>query len=296
MNDERMSLLTVVRCGDNSLHQTWTSDSQGKFDVAVSYFGNEVNKEFPEAKFVHLYKGGKWDGIFDFFQRFPEALNQYQYFWFPDDDIKASSEEVIRCLEIGMANNLQIFQPSLDDNSFYSHLITLQHRSFTLRYTNFVEIMVPFISRELLARTIGLLNGNRSGFGLDYVWPEIAAEIGQDPTKSAAVIDLVSVRHTRPVGGSLHKFMAQVAGASAMDEMNAALKGIRGKKSATINGVKVPRAKVVSGLDQHGEPMVGMRLGLQMTLDLIGGSGNVVQPINKISTLKHALKGMAIAG
>lgn len=281
--------LAVVRCGDTSLHTSWALGSR-KFDVGVSYFGDDKDRRFPEAGYIHHSKGGKWDGLFTFFRQFPEVIDAYDYFWLPDDDISATTEDLNRLFEIGTANNFQLYQPALDEYSYYSHLVCLQHPSFTFRYTNFVEIMVPVVSREVLKRTLAMLENTRSGFGIDFVWPKIAAEISGSPFKGTAIIDSVSVRHTRPVGGSLHKFISEVGGKSALDEMNTSLSHVGGAKKSAIHGVAVPRIRITSGVDKAGRHLKGMRLAAGISADLINRHNNVVQPINKFAAIKHALK------
>ena len=146
-------LLAVVRCGDKSLHAQWATPSP-LFDVAVSYFGPDAERPFPEAAYVHRGVGGKWDGLYAFFQAFPETVGRYDYYWFPDDDIAASAADVEAMIRAGERYALDLFQPSLDRASYFSHLITLNHPSFALRYTNFVEIMVPVLSARLLAKAL----------------------------------------------------------------------------------------------------------------------------------------------
>lgn len=283
-----LSTLAVVRCGDQSLHPSWSGEDR-LFDIGISYFGDDHAKIFPEAKFVHRGKGGKWDGLFDFFQHFPETVEKYDYFWFPDDDIFAQASDINRLLQIGLENGLEVFQPSLDDKSYYSHLITLKHPSFDLRFTNFVEIMAPVISRDLLKQTLPLLEKSRSGFGMDFLWPKMAVD-KSGTLKSAAIVDSVSVRHTRPVGGSLHQLMKKVGGRSAIDEMTDTLESSKLKRSSLINGVAVPRIRILSGLHRSGTPHSGLRLSLDIAWDLTVRYVNNVQPVKSIAAIKHALK------
>lgn len=281
--------LAVVRCGDDSLHRTW-AEGHHAFDVGVSYFGNDPHKAFPEARYVHRAKGGKWDGLLGFFQQFPEVIDRYDYFWLPDDDISAHPGDIDRLFSIGAAHQCQVFQPALNEHSYYSHLVTLLHPSFVVRYTNFVEVMVPVVSREILIRTIPLLEDTRSGFGIDFVWPLMAEEISGASFKGIAIVDSVSVCHTRPVGGSLHQFMSRSEGASAMDEMREMLSRVTGKRGAVINGVAVPRIRIISGIDVHGRHLKGVRLAISIGTDLIRRHTNRVQPVHPFAALKHAVK------
>lgn len=69
INEKSPRGLAVVRCGDSSLHRNWVMGRR-HFDVGVSYYGSDSAAEFPEADYVHRCKGGKWDGLFLFFEQF----------------------------------------------------------------------------------------------------------------------------------------------------------------------------------------------------------------------------------
>jgi hypothetical protein len=56
--------------------------------------------------------------------------------------------------------------------------------------------MAPCFSRDFLKQMLPSFNENRTGWGLDLYWPTKIA----DWTR-IAIIDAVTVRHTRPVGG-----------------------------------------------------------------------------------------------
>ena len=287
-SSEAWKALAVIRCGDNSLHQSW-AEGDRKFDVAVSYFGSDSERCFPEARYLHRFKGGKWNGIFDFFAQYPETLEQYDLFWFPDDDIQATAKDIDALVELGRIEQLDVFQPALDQQSYYSHLITLRHPSFTMRYTNFVEIMVPFVSKRLLTETLPMLKDSRSGFGMDFVWPEVAARVSKSPF-SAAIIDKVSVRHTRPVGGSLHQLMSRSGGPSTLDELGIALDGASGRRRSLINGVPVPRVDILCGRKSNGKTVKGVPLAAMVAADMLLLQTNSVQPIAPNFAMRHALK------
>src|SRR5438445_6233721 len=161
--------LVVLRCGNESLHENWMA-SDRNWDLAVSYFGPDDERQFPESTFCHRFKGGKWNGIYDFFHAYPEAIGHYDYFWLPDDDIDASSEKINRIFEMMKAHEFELAQPSLSSGSFLSHLITLHNPRFIYRRVTFVELMVPVFTRSMLQKILPLFESTRSGFGMDFVW------------------------------------------------------------------------------------------------------------------------------
>jgi hypothetical protein len=258
--------------------------------VGVSYFGDDPHRKFPEADYVHRGKGGKWDGLFDFFRMFPETVDAYDYFWLPDDDILATADAISDLFETGAAKGFHVFQPALDDRSYYSHLITLEHPSFDLRFTNFVEVMVPVISREVLVKTLPFLETTRSGFGIDFLWPQLVKDITGETFKGVAILDSICVRHTRPVGGSLHQFMARRGGRSAMDEMHDTVRRVKERRTTSINGVAVPRIRILSGINKGGRYLRGMQLALHVAGDLLHRHVNLAQPVAPMAALRHAIK------
>jgi hypothetical protein len=194
--------LVVLRCGDQSLHPGWIGPDRN-WDLAVSYFGSQDDRQFPEANFTHRFKGGKWNGIFAFFQTYPETLEQYDFFWLPDDDIEASCQRIETMFQTVKTYGFELAQPSLSHGSYLSHLLALNNPYFVYRRVNFIELMVPVLSRKLLIKTLPLFEGTRTGFGMDYVWHRFTT----DPTQKVAILDNVAVKHTRPVGGALHKML-----------------------------------------------------------------------------------------
>ncbi|MBO0145013.1 hypothetical protein JZX87_28160 [Agrobacterium sp. Ap1] len=281
--------LAVVRCGENTLHRTWVSGRRN-FDVGISYYGSNSTLEFPEADYVHHCKGGKWDGLFSFFKKFPGVLDRYDYFWLPDDDIVAVAADIDSLFALGIENEYHVYQPSLDEHSYYSHVITLQHPSFEVRYTNFVEVMVPFISREVLIRSLPFIEKTASGFGLDFLWPQMVREIKGDAYCGVAVVDTITVRHTRPVGGNLHQFMRDTQRHSARDEMGVTMEWVNDARGARINGVSVPRIRILSGTLRGGLQLKGLRLARQVWFDLLYRFTNKSQPVKWFAASKHAVK------
>jgi len=280
--------LAIVRCGDKSLHRSWTGeikDARG-FDVAISYFGSNEDLTFSEANYIHRKKAGKWDGIYDFFQEFPETLERYDYFWLPDDDIEATPETVRKMIELADKHQLAAAQPALSHESYYSHLITLRHPQYEVRYTNFVEIMVPLLSQETMKRSLPKFAKTKSGFGLDFIWGKWAEASGE----KIGIIDAVEVFHTRPVGGDLHKMIAKT-GDSSNSELAIELQGEHVDGAAVLDGVSVPRIKVLEGVTSNYEN-VSSNLGIAWSLLQFGwkSSSQLQQKSTAVNLGRYALK------
>lgn len=280
--------LAVVRCGDRSLHASWAVGTS-LFDVAVSYFGSDDARTFPEARFVHRYKGGKWDGIAAFFDQHPEVLSRYEYLWFPDDDLALDGAAADRLLEIGLTYNLDLWQPGLDRQSYFSHIITLAVDGLQLRYTNFIEIMAPVLRRQLLEASLPLFRETKSGFGLDYLWPQRAEDFSRGGEYRCAVIDCVTMTHTRPIGSALRKTITASGGLTTREEYAQILAGVRSRNPWFRSmGLPVPRKRVHAGQDMHGGRLERWAV-LRATLRHFRGvDAGRTQPVGRLDLLFYA--------
>ncbi len=188
--------LVVVRAGATSLHNNWLAGPDvPTFDLAISSFVQPTVAESPDC-FSSYAPGGKWEGLAAFFLANPFALENYDWIWLPDDDLDATTSDLNKMFDIAQAYNLDLAQPSLTWDSYFSWLITLQNPNFKLRYTNFVELMAPLFSAPMLKGVLPAFSGRRFGWGLDLFWSRWMP----DPAFRTAIIDATSVRHTKPIG------------------------------------------------------------------------------------------------
>jgi hypothetical protein len=216
--------LVIVRAGDRSLHPHWLKGAgERNWDLVVNYFGDDPER-WREADVRRIDgKGPKWPALHDLLSAHPDLARGYRHVWLPDDDLMADKASINRLFDICAAHHLEVAQPALSWDSYISHAITLRTAGNTLRYTNFVEIMAPCISADMLARALPLFGENQSGWGLDLAWRTLA----ERPERGIAIIDAVTVRHTRSVGGPNYKAMA-ANGISPYQELRARWQKISG--------------------------------------------------------------------
>jgi len=167
----------------------------------------------PDLVVVILLRGGKWDGLFETFKAFP-SYEQYQHVWLPDDDIATTGTDISKMFRLAKAQDLAVCQPSLTLDSYFSHFMFLTCAGFSLRYTNYIEIMIPCLKGDLFAQVLPLFEGTMSGYGLDYIWCRLP---GAGRYK-AAVLDEISMHHTRPIGSQLRGKIADQTGGRSEDE------------------------------------------------------------------------------
>lgn len=195
-----MKNLVVVRCGNSSLHEQWLGQDRN-FDIVLSYYGDSCPYDLEQVKFLHPFKGSKWEGLADFFQNYPEIWRDYEFIWLPDDDIATNVNDINYFFKLAEQQQFMLCQPALTWDSYFSWPITLQNKSFQWRFVNFVEVMIPCFSINAFKKILPTFNENKSGWGLEFLWMRILAEENKSDNK-VAVVDAVAMHHTRPVGSA----------------------------------------------------------------------------------------------
>lgn len=189
--------LVVCPAGDNSLHPNWINGNP-EFDLALLYYGNndEILENYKNnSKILIKKKSEKWHLIKFFIENNLEFIDNYDYIWFPDDDLDIKCEDINKLFDTHKKYNLKLSQPSV--SGFVSYDIERKVNNSILRYTNFVEILCPLMSKECLNTLMDTFTINESGWGMDYLWVK---KLG-NPIDKIAIIDEVTVEHTKPVGG-----------------------------------------------------------------------------------------------
>ena len=192
--------LVIVRAGNSSLHPEWLKGEDNRnWDIVVNYFGDDPDL-YKETGVTRIdSKGPKWPALHDLISLNPQFISDYEYIWFPDDDLMATKSDINRLFNTCDEYGLEAAQPALTWDSYYSYVTTLRNAVTKIRYTNMIEIMAPCFSSSLLRKGLPFFDANLSGWGLDYIWSRLA----DDPVHGIAIIDTVAVRHTRPVGGPI---------------------------------------------------------------------------------------------
>jgi hypothetical protein len=201
--------------GRNSIASDWIFDSANRsFDVVLLYYHPTIENPLlstnnPNFTVYHL-QDFKWPMIQKLFQLHPQYLSQYDYFFFPDDDIEISQPAIHRLFICAQQYGLQMTQPVLSRDSYKSWKALRKKHFSGMRYLSSVELMCPVMSRVALCELMPTFNLNRSGWGIDILWGEmIRKKFGN---KSIAVFDLIETRHTKPVGkGELYDKLQKTA-------------------------------------------------------------------------------------
>ena len=242
--------LVIVRAGNSSLHPQWLAGAKDRsWDLLVNYFGDDPDKYKNQDILRIDSKGPKWPALKALIENHRDLVSRYDYVWLPDDDIACTASDINKLFEIARAEKLALCQPALTLNSYFTWGVTLKPLFTRLRYTNFVEIMVPCFERAFLLRCLPTMADNMSGFGLDFIWPKMLGSKAGNAS-GTAIIDAVSVTHTRPLGGPNYTLLKE-RGITADEEG----RELRRKHQIDDLTVYVERLQTIGGLNLRGDSL-----------------------------------------
>lgn len=247
--------LVITRAGPNSLHPHWLEPGAARnFDLLVSAYADGVDALGEGVFHQHLpgYKVAGWKIILE---QQADLISRYRNIALIDDDIMCDAAAISACFDAGDRHALDIWQPGLSWDSYFTYAGTLANPRMTLRYVNFVEMMCPFFSASAL-RQVAPLFALGWESGIDLVWCSLLP----DPWMKCAVIDSIEVRHTRPVGKE--KDRNGFSDTRYEDAINACLAHFE---------MKWPSLIAYRGIDRRGKTKSQMAVALQ-TLSLMGAS------------------------
>lgn len=199
-----MKNCVISAVGKASLHKEWIR-GECNFDLHLVVYDESYDDFVDDTPYICSMKGYKLKVVYHYLQAHPDILATYEYFFIPDDDIFMDSSSINSLFDTMSFYGLRIAQPALV-NSYYLWGHTLKDPYCVLRYTNFVEMMVPCFSREALRKVLFTFNENETGWGTETHWPLLI----HARSNEMAIVDAVSVVHTRPIqsGQSIHRYDA----------------------------------------------------------------------------------------
>jgi hypothetical protein len=188
--------LVITRAGPQSLHDRWLAPIEDRqFDILVASFDPNSRPVDAPGVFHRFIPGTKVQGWRLTLLDNREFISQYDYIALIDDDIDTNAEAISRTFSLGSAQDFVIFQPSLTWDSYFTYAGSVRNPFFAYRCVNYIEMMAPFFAVRALRQIAPLFDYGWES-GIDLVWG--SALPPED--RRFAIIDAVSVRHTRPVG------------------------------------------------------------------------------------------------
>ncbi len=276
--------LVVVRAGKNSLHPQWLSGEQDRnWDLVVSLYDPDAHFTHPGDVLVVARRGGKWDGLHALFAN-SDIGSRYDYIWLPDDDIATPASAINAIFDAMRSYSLDVAQPSLTRDSYFSHFALMSCPGYLVRYSNFVETMAPCLKSSVLQTILADFEGSMSGFGLDYVW----CRLSRDNRFKAAILDDVAVRHTRPVGRSLRNVMDEL-GVSPEDEERRlfARYNLKGKTGPLVYAAIDRRQRRRAGAIRLGLAMAAAYLSVFAEFSAQQGAGRKIVQLVRLQITRR---------
>ena len=226
--------LIIAPAGDKSLYLEWL-DGKPNFELVLLYYGEDIEVAKSYTKYTpHVYasKGFKWWLIKSFIEDNLDWISQFEYIWFPDDDLSINTDNINKLFEIAKEYKLWLCQPSL--LGYASHRITLPQENSLLRYTNFVEVMAPIMNLDTVLKLKDTFDVNYSSWGLDGIWSYLLG----DPKDKIAIIDTIIMTHTKPPGSP--ELYSKIPHSLEMDEQLAFDKFTNGMKFPQKEHTQIP--------------------------------------------------------
>ena len=172
----------------------WLSHKNEKnFDLWVIYYGKNTSDLYKDdVDYWERRKGSKMQNFHYIWNKYRDLILTYDRFFILDDDIEFNTYDINECFRISKQYNLWMLQPSFHGDSKISHKITKKQNNSLLRYSNFVEINTPLISKEVITDIMKMYCPSLTGWGIDCMMSHILINKKGFNTKKIAILDKVS--------------------------------------------------------------------------------------------------------
>jgi hypothetical protein len=156
--------LVIVRASDDSRHPAWLEGASARgWDMIVSYYGDDANR-FRQPDIPRFdAKGPKYPALARLLDEQATLIAGYDYVWLPDDDIECTAIDIDRLFQVCRDRSLWLAQPALSGDSQFGWQATLRNPYCRLRFTNFIEIMMPCFEQAFLQRCRPSFTRSESG-------------------------------------------------------------------------------------------------------------------------------------
>lgn len=195
--------IIIAPCGNKSylFKESWLKQPEVKeFELCLLFYHEHIDNPslYSHADYFYHLKGFKYHMLYQLLTEIhPEWLNEYEYFYFLDDDIEIDTLQINSLFSLSHGLNSSISQASLTKDSFCSWPIFKQKKNSFCRFLGQIEVMAPLFSRDALSLCLPSFISNRSSWGIDSAWPKIL----NYPKDKLIVFDIITMKHTLPVGG-----------------------------------------------------------------------------------------------
>lgn len=182
-------------------------DVEPAFDIVLfNYSGNGAIPELPAGKsytyIVNIkteFKGHLLVELCAWAKQHP-----YRYIGIMDDDQQIACSGINTMLTMADQHNFDAFHPSVTHGSFFSHDRFLQKKEVQWEYVDWIEIMSPFLRKEVFELGEPFYRLSISSYGIDcFVFPFLLRKLG---LRKPVLVHSVSVKHLKSVTDGSRKF------------------------------------------------------------------------------------------
>jgi len=135
---------------------------------------------------------------------------KYNYIGVIDDDIIFKISEFNYMLHVARSHDLDVFQPSISRDSFYSHRKFINKSNCIITKTDWVEIMAPFYKKDLFEACGEFYNLSISSQGLDCYMMPVLQRIHN--LNNTAIVHVAIIKHIRPIRTHLRTYSNGLTG------------------------------------------------------------------------------------
>ncbi len=211
-----------MRIDNNILVITWDGyqvpykyvhfDIQADFEIILFNYSGIISSVIEnKSKYILTEKTENKGQILHFVHNFLSLNNiKYNYIGVIDDDIIFKISDFNYMLHIARAHDLDVFQPSISKDSYFSHRKFINKSSSIISKTDWVEIMAPFYKKELFEACGEYFNLSISSQGLDCFMMPVLQRIHN--MNNTAIVHTAIIKHTRPIRTHLRTYSNGLTG------------------------------------------------------------------------------------
>jgi hypothetical protein len=192
---ERKRWCVFTSVGDFGNILSWVGQApQRSWDLVTTFYGDskDAYDELCLVSDICLpMKGGKFQNLKKFYDRWPAIMERYDFILVADDDLIVSLSDFDTAFEVAQRFDLWVCQPAFSQEGKISHPITAHEGSTSsIRLVNFVENTCPIFRADKLRSFLDVFDGDLLGWGIDWWY---CNHLGSSVRGRFAILDEVVV-------------------------------------------------------------------------------------------------------
>lgn len=162
---------------------------------------------------VAMKPKGKFENVDDAIRMAGTSLDDADWLIVTDDDVGLPKNFTDRYIAAASLTDLVVSQPAHRFLSYATYQITRRRLGHLVRQSGFVEIGPLTVIRKEAFAALLPFPPSRWAYGIDVLWADICRRHGW----RMGIVDAVSIRHLKPVGGSYNMDEAIAEGRALLE-------------------------------------------------------------------------------